>query len=140
MVFPFRINNIPLDGTSTLPALKYQGASYSLESVDGSSAGRNQQGVMIRDKISDKVKWQLEFAPCTQDKLSALLEAVKPASFDFTYPDPTKPSGTATKKFYVGARSSPVWKIVHEDGRLEHEFVNREVQLWGNITMNFIEM
>ena len=132
MAFPFRIGGVPLDGSSTLPALKYQGASYSLESVDGSSAGRNQQGVMIRDKIADKVKWQLEFAPCNQAKLSALLAVVKPASFSFTYPDPSKSSGTTTGTFYVGARSTPVWKIEHTG--------NRDVELWGNVTMNFIEM
>lgn len=132
MAFPFRINDIPLDGTSTLPALKYQGASYSLESVDGSSAGRNQEGKMIRDKIADKVKWQLEFVPCTQAQLSNLLNEVNNTKFDFTYPDPTKPRGTNHKDFYVGARSTPVWKIEHTG--------NRDVELWGNVTMNFIEM
>ena len=135
MAFPFKIGNVALDGRSTLPALKYQGASVSVESVDGSSTGRNQSGTMIRDMIATKIKWQLEFVPCTQAQLSALLQAVSGASFSFTYPDPRKSSGTTTGTFYVGSRTAPVW-ITTKDG----SGVSNGVGLWGNVTMNFIEL
>ena len=132
--FPFKIGGVPLDGSSTLPALKYQGATYSIQAIDGSSTGRNQAGEMIRDLVTSKVKWQLEFIPCTQTQLYNLLNAVKNASFSFTYPDPMKSTGTTTGTFYVGDRTAPVWKIEHDDS------TGRDVELWGNVTFNVIEM
>ena len=132
--FPFKINGIPLDGSGTLPALKYQGASYSRQAVDSSSTGRNQSGTMIRDMITSKDKWQLEFVPCTQTQLYNLLTEIDDASFEFTYPNPMASSGTTTKDFYVGDRSAPVWKIEHNENS------GRDVELWGNVTFNVIEL
>lgn len=139
MAFPFRLkvgsNWYALDGKDNdgyFPALKYQGASFSLEGVDSASTGRNQSGKMIRDLVSTKIKWQLEFVPCTQSQLKHLLDAVAGASFLFEYPDPTKTSGTTNdKSFYVGSRSAPVWQVDRS---------NSGVGLFGNVTMNFIEM
>lgn len=128
--FPFKINNITLDGKSTLPALKYQGASVSIEAVDGSSTGRNQSGEMIRDLITQKLKWKLEFVPCTQTQLAALLTQINGASFTFTYPDPLGRQSPPTK-FYVGSRSAPVWQIDRN---------NNAVGLWGNVSFDVIEM
>ncbi len=137
--YPFKINNKELDGTGTLPALKYQGATYSRQAVDGKSAGRNQKGKMIRDLVTSKDKWQLEFAPCTQAQLGALLKEIDGASFSFTYPDPLYGSGmsghasaTRTATFYVGDRSAPVFLIKHTG--------TRTVELWGNVTFNVIEI
>lgn len=131
MAFPFQIGGVALDGKSTLPALKYQGASFSLESVDSANTGRNQDGLMIRDMITTKIKWQLEFVPCSQAQLKNLLYAISGSSFQFTYPDPLKTSGTSTGTFYVGARSAPVWKVDRSTS---------SGGLWGNVTMDFIEM
>ncbi|MBO4733500.1 MAG: hypothetical protein J5662_03395 [Clostridia bacterium] len=139
MAYPFKLKVgnswYALDGKDNngyFPAIKYQGASVSLEGVDSASAGRNQNGTMIRDLVATKVKWQLEFVPCTQTQLKHLLDAVAGASFLFEYPDPTKTSGTtSTKYFYVGTRSAPVWKIDRSTS---------SGGLWGNVTMNFIEM
>ena len=148
--FPFRITvNIngtnramALDGIHTtdatdptkkpyFPALKYQGASYSREAVDGSSTGRNQKGTMIREMVATKVKWQLEFVPCNQEQLKHLLDAVEGVTFQFTYPDPTKTSGASTGTFYVGSRSAPVWQV---------DRTSSSGALWGNLKMDFIEM
>ena len=128
--FPFKIGGVALDGRSTLPALKYQGASVSVEAVDGSSTGRNQSGEMIRDLITQKLKWKLEFVPCTTAQLSALLNAINGASFTFVYPDPLGRPNPPTK-FYVGSRSAPVWKVDRS---------NNAVGLWGNVSFDVIEM
>lgn len=139
MAFPFQINGFTLDGkpstvsgtTKTLPALKYQGATYSRQAVDSANTGRNQSGKMIRDLITQKDKWKLEFVPCTQEQMKALLDEIDGASFSFTYPNPTG-SSTTTKTFYVGDRSAPVYKIKHSGTRI--------VEMWGNLTFNVIEL
>ncbi len=130
MSFPFMINSVPLDGSSTLPALKYQGASYSRQGVDSANTGRNQAGKMIRDLITHKDKWKLEFVPCSQTQFANLLSAIDGASFSFTYPNPTG-SGTVTKAFYCGDRSAPVFKIDRSASG---------VGLWGNLSFDVIEM
>ena len=144
MAFPFKIDGFTLDGksttvnqvTRTLPAIKYQGASYSRQAVDGSTAGRNQSGTMMRDMITSKDKWQLEFAPCTQEQLGNLLALLDQESFSFTYPNPmytgSSGSATVTKTCYCGDRSAPVYKIKHTG--------TRYVELWGNLSFSIIEM
>lgn len=142
--FPFKINNIPLDGSGDLPALKYQGASYSRQAIDSSATGRNQQGTMIREQVASKDKWQLEFVPCEQAKLGKLLSALDSASFSFTYPDPLYGSGvsghtsiTRTATFYCGDRSAPVFLIEHTPSTTG---ASRKVGLWGNLKFNVIEL
>lgn len=131
--FPFKIGGVSLDGSGSLPALKYQGASYSRQAIDSSSTGRNQHGEMIRDLISQKDKWQLEFVPCTQAEFSALISVLDSASFNFTYPNP-KGTGVITKVCYCGDRSAPVFMLG------DKKDTNRSVGLWGNFSVNIIEM
>lgn len=132
MSFPFAIGGTPIDGSSTLPPLKYQGASFSLEDIDSASTGRNQQGTMIRDRVATKIKWNLEFAPMTTSQLGALMHAIQGQSFSFTYPNVLSGGGgVISGTFYVGQRSAPVWKIDRN---------NSSGGLWGNVTFNLIEM
>lgn len=137
--FPFKINNHPLDGTDGYPALHYGGATYSRQSYDGSSAGRNQNGEMIRDQIAQKDKWQLEFVPCTQTQMGNLLKELDNETFQFTYPNPLYPNANGgvsgkviTKTFYCGDRSAPVFQISPTG--------SREVGLWNNLTFDVIEV
>lgn len=135
MAFPFQIDNHPLDGSNGYPAIKYQGASYSRQAIDGSTAGRNQSGTMMRDMITSKDKWQLEFAPCTQEQLGKLLKLLDQESFSFMYPNPLYDgtgNPTITKTCYCGDRSAPVFTIKHTG--------TRYVELWGNLSFSIIEM
>lgn len=141
--FPFALSvsdtyGVALDGKSTLPALHNGGASYSRQSVDGAAAGRNQSGDMIRAKIAEKDKWALEFVPCTQSQLGALLGILDNEFFYLTYPDPLYGSGQTghtnylrRAKFYCSDRSAPILTIKKTG--------NRVVELWGNLKFNLIE-
>lgn len=127
MSFPFAINGHSLNGGS-YPALKNKGASFSIEAIDGSGAGRNQEGTVIRDLIAQKIKWQLTFAPCTSSQLANLLSLINGETFSFTYPNPV--TGTSsTGSFYVGARSAPVC-LCDSNGNI----------LWDNLSFNVIEI
>ena len=123
----FKINNHSLNG-GTYPALKYQGASYSRQAVDSANSGRNQAGDMIRDLITQKDKWRLEFAPMTPAQLHALLNEIDDAFFTFTAPSATTSSATETKTYYVGDRSAAV---LHFD--------TNGNPLWGNVSFDIIE-
>lgn len=135
--YPFKINGVALDGRSTLPAVHWQQASWSLEDVDSSNAGRNQKGAMIRDRVATKIKWNLEIIPSNHKQMAALLNAMSAQSFSFTYPDPRKDpttgSALTTGYFYVGARSAAPWKMWADDG-------NGKVEMWGYLTFNLIEL
>ena len=109
--FPFKINGIPLDGSSSFPALKWQGATYSRQAVDSANTGRNQEGDLIRDLITQKDKWKLEFIPCTSTELNALLTTIDGAFFQFTAPN-VGSTTTDTKTFYVGDRTATMLKLV----------------------------
>ncbi len=121
MAVPFQINGVRLDGSSTLPALKFGGATYSRQAVDSANTGRNQSGELIRDLITQKDKWRLEFAPCSSTQLTALLNQIDSAFFTFTSP-------FGSKTFYVGDRTAGVLKI-DKNGNA----------VWGNISFDIIE-
>ena len=133
--YPFKINGQPLDGSGSdsvrLPAIKYQGASYSRQAVDSANTGRNQKGTMIRDMLGQKDKWQLEFVPCDQIAMKNILNLLDASSFQFTYPNPVG-TGNVTKTFYCGDRSSPVFSITRTGTRI--------VGLWGGLSVDVIEM
>lgn len=136
--YPFKINDVPLDGSSTLPAVHWQNASWSLEDIDSSNAGRNQNGTLMRDRVAVKIKWNLEIIPTNHKQMAAILKAMSAQSFSFTYPDPRKDPDSSdgaltTGTFHVGSRSASPWKINANDG-------NGNVSMWGYLTFNLIEL
>jgi hypothetical protein len=104
-------------------SLEYQ--RYDLDSEDGS--GRNQKGLMFRDRVAVKVKLVCKFPPLHWDEVSELLHAVNGQFFTLEYPDAYE--GT-TKEItaYVGDRTAPMY-TVKPNGDI----------LWEGLSMNFIE-
>lgn len=122
ITIPFKVGGVALDG-NTMPAIKYGGATYSVNSVDGSGAGRNQKGDMMRDQIALKGKWEIEFSPCTTAQLNALLNAIKGSNFILTAP-------VGSGKYYAGERSCPMLFYSRE----------KNAWLWNGVSMHFIEI
>ena len=123
----FAINGKKMNGID-LPMPAFKGATFSVQDIDSSETGRNQKGDMIRERVATKIKWQFTFPPLTRKMGSALLNALSGASFDFTYPDPFKETGTTTKKCYVGDRSAPFYSMASG------------VPMLQNITFSIIEL
>lgn len=98
----------------------------SINDIDGETT-RNAEGNLIRDRIGIKRKLTLEFPPLTQVEISKLLKAVTPVFFTVSYQDPIL--GMTTKTFYVGDRSSPIYR--YGNGSTD--------MLWEGLKMNFIE-
>ena len=94
--------------------------------IDGESI-RNAKGDLLRDRISVKRKVSCKFPPMTQMEMSILLNEVTSVFFSMTYQDPIL--GMTTKTFYVGDRSSPIYR--YGSGGTEI--------LWEGLSMEFIE-
>lgn len=136
MSFPFEIGGVPLDGSGTLPSISYEGASFTYTDVESSASGVNQLGTQIRDKVSSKIVWSIEFAPMTQAKLGALLTAVDASSFQFTCPNIFYTGGvgestTTTITACVKSRTAPIWTFDPHNGK---------VAKWGNVSFDIEEL
>lgn len=104
--------------------MEYQ--RYDLDREEGS--GRDQSGLMFRDRAATKVKLQCTFPPMKAKELAALLQAVDSTFFELEYPD----AFTGTRKTitaYVGDRTAPKWYCDPITGEERYQA----------ISMNFIE-
>ena len=104
--------------------LEYQ--RYDMDSEDGS--GRNQQGLMLRDRVASKVKLVCKFPPLKGDDVSALLQAIDNVFFELEYPD-AYTGKRRTMTCYVGDRTIPAYSIDKDTGEI----------LWNGVSANFIE-
>lgn len=123
----FKINGIPLDG-DYLPEPAKGGAVFSVQDIDSSETGRNQMGLMMRERVAIKVKWQLTFPPLNRTHLANLLNAISDVTFEFEYPDPYKTAGTTTKTMYVGDRTTPIYSVADN------------MPMWEDVSFSVVEM
>jgi hypothetical protein len=99
---------------------------YDLDSEDG--AGRNQEGLMFRDRVAVKRKLNCTWGPMNDHEMSKLLNAMSDVFFTIRYPDAL--GGTYREgEFYVGDRSTPMYMWNAEKGKY----------LWQGLSANFIE-
>ncbi|MCT3099390.1 DUF6711 family protein [Lactococcus lactis] len=98
------------------------------QTIDADSSGRNANGEMVRDIITQKVKLELEWGPLDDATASALLKAIKAVFFTVNYPDAE--TGTQqTKTFYSGDRNLPAYSWSDNFSKIK----------WSSFTTNFIE-
>lgn len=101
--------------------------AVDLQKIDADSSGRNANGDMVRDIITEKIKLNCQWGPLSDGEMQVLLNAVAADFFSVTYPDPK--SGIVTKTFYVGDRSAPTYSWHNEFESIK----------WQGLSMNFIE-
>lgn len=95
--------------------------------LDSEETGRDQSGNMFRDVITQKRKWNgIKWGPLTSAEIKTILDAVEPAFFTLTAPDP-KAGGMVTVTAYVGDRTAPVYTMYGNETR------------WASLSMSFIE-
>lgn len=102
--------------------------SVTLNTIDADSSGRNANGTMTRDVITQKVKIEAKWGPLSDSEASLILKAVKKKFFSMSYPDPEL-GYMGTKTFYCGDRSLPAYSW-------NEKF---ESMKWEGLSMNFIE-
>ena len=118
-------NTVGTDGDVFVPS-KYQ---YDLQDVSAPDAGRSEDALMHKQRISQKVKIELEWTGLTTQEVSILLAQFNPEYLSVEYIDPI--NGVARdgyyvrKIFYVGDRTSPMY--------------NASLGLWEKLAFNIIE-
>jgi hypothetical protein len=67
--------------------IAYQGWKESRYDIDGPSAGRNQQGTMIRDRVTIKTRIDVDLVPLTKAQKDMINALLLPVSFWIRYKD-----------------------------------------------------
>lgn len=81
---------------------------WDLQDVSDSQSGRTQDGLMHKNRITQKRKLEMEFVALTPSQMAALLQAINQEYFYVTYPDAL--SGNVEERlFYVGDRKAKVY-------------------------------
>lgn len=114
---------VSVDGMVVRPPSTYQ---WSLQDVSEPDAGRTEDAVMHKLRITQKVKLQLSWNNLTTEQASSILTAFNPEYIEVEYLDPMV-GGYVTKTFYVGDRSVPLYNNTLYGG------------VWSNISFNIIE-
>lgn len=99
---------------------------YDLDAEDG--AGRNQEGLMFRDRVAVKRKLTCTWPPMNDMEMSVLLKAMDSVFFTLRYPD-AHDGAYREGEFYVGDRSTPMYVWNNE----------KRKYLWQGLSANFIE-
>ena len=99
---------------------------YDLDGEEG--AGRNQEGLMFRDRVAVKRKLNCTWPPMEPAKMAALLQAMDAVFFQLRFPD-AHDGAYREGEFYVGDRSTPMYVWNNEKGKY----------LWEGLSANFIE-
>lgn len=98
-----------IGGQDFTPLLLEGGIKWSRNDIDGSNAGRTQDGVMHRDRVDSKAKLELSIRRVTTEQFMALNAALAPQYIDVTYLDPRE--GVVTRTFYGSSVSSSIMRV-----------------------------
>ena len=70
------------------PYIAQGGVKWLRNDVDGSNAGRMQNGEMMRDYIATKYRWDITCRPLTAAEQSVVLQLIQPVYIEVKYTDP----------------------------------------------------
>lgn len=115
-----------IDGVAIPTPTSYK---FGLEDLSSEETGRTLDGVMHKDVVDDKDRYECSWKSLSWTDAALLLNAVnKKTSFMFTYVDPRVPNQWLTNKFYVGERSSVALNLKNDHNT------------WGDISFTFIRV
>lgn len=92
------VNNVWIKTPSTI--------EWSINDVSNSDAGRTQNGLMHKNRVTRKRKMVLKWSSPTKNEAAAILSAFSSEYFNVTYFDPLA-NTTQTRTFYSGDQSAP---------------------------------
>lgn len=125
-----RIREIGASTWTALPNPKYNGGiKVGIQDLDSEAggAGRDQSGVMHRDRVGVKRKVSCEWPPMKTSDMSKLLSLMTSQFFELEYPD-TQTGQKKTGIFYVGDRNAEIYTMLSETN-----------YLYNGLTANFVE-
>ena len=98
--YPFSV------GGTSLPCPSKCDISY--QDVSSPDSGRTLDGLMQKERVTQKVKIELEWLGVNDEDASTILTAFDPEYVDVTYHD-TKTNAITTKNFYTGDRKGATY-------------------------------
>lgn len=117
---------VQINGVDITGYIKSHGVKWSRNDVDGPNAGRNLAGTMIRDRVTTKIRLDINCRPLTDSEHSRLLDLLMPEHVTVTYDDPLY--GYVSKVMYANNHSS------------EFFIGTRKTEYWHNISFPLIEI
>ena len=112
--------------TDITDMIKFQGVSWSSNSVDAPNAGRSLDGYMNRKLIGFKDKFEIQCIQLTTAQLDALTSLLE---HEWLSVKITTSTGTITRQMYPGATIKSAFCIKRKDG----------TELWDGYSFSLIE-
>ena len=111
-----------VDSSANIPTpSKYE---WKLSDVSDSDAGRTEDGLMHKMRITQKVHLELEWRNIGDSDASTILTAFQPEYISVKYYD-YKAMGFLTKTFYVGDRSVTSYSRVKKIGTISFNIIEQ---------------
>lgn len=127
MNFVLRVRTNASSSWVELPIPDYDGYQVDIYDVDAQTTGRDQHGLMHRDRVAVKRKVFCTWSNRKRNVISSILSSpITNVFFQLEYWDP-QTNAQRTGTFYVGDRSMPLTSATLHDGLL------------GSVSINFIE-
>ena len=117
--YPFKVNNVDIPCPSK--------CDIGYQDVSAPDSGRTLDARMWKNRVSQKVKLELEWLGVSDEDAATILQAFDPEYFNITYRD-AKTNSIVTKNFYAGDRKATTYWWSDDDE-----------MTFSNITLNVIE-
>ena len=125
MVFEIQSENG--DWVDLTPYIALEGLKYSRNDIDGATAGRTQDGTMVRDRIASKVRWDVTCTPLYAADLAKVLALIEPEFYTLRYTDPL--TNTVKVGSFYSNNVPAQFKLRRADGR----------ELWVGLVFPVVE-
>lgn len=107
--------------------IAYNGFKWQRSDVDGPDAGRDLDGVLMRDRVATKIRLDITCRPLRTQEASAVLTAIMPEWVTVKYLDPQQ--GAVVTKTMYSNNNPATFQIRHADG----------TEWWNGITFPLVE-
>ena len=88
-----------INGVDITPYIAFGGLKWSRNDVEAANAGRMQNGLMQRDRVAIKYRWDVTCRPLTAEEQATVLTLIESEYVTVTYVDPTT-NTTQTGTYY----------------------------------------
>lgn len=88
-----------INGIDMTPYVAFRGFKWTRNDIDGPDAGRTMSGLMMRERVSTKIRLDITCRPLLLQESQIVLSAIMPEYVTVTYTDPQM-GGIVTKTMY----------------------------------------
>lgn len=104
-----------INGTNMAPYVAFRGFKWTRNDIDGPDAGRTMSGLMMRERVSTKIRLDITCRPLLLQEAQIVLSAIMPEYVTVTYTDPQ--AGYVVTKTMYSNNNPASYCIKKSDGR-----------------------